>query len=233
MIILQTQKLIQDQGKLHELDQVIGRYADKPGQLIRVLQEAQQIFGYLPEGVQCYVADRLSIPISEVAGVVSFYSLFSTKPKGRHSIGVCLGTACYVKGSQEILNTIKKELKIDVEQTTEDGLFTLTSTRCIGACGLAPVMAIDGEVYGRVKASEVVGILNKYRDGAAAGAEGAAFAADAAAAANTGAAAAAKANAAASGSPGAAHSNVAAAAAAAAAANAARKGGDEVVYPVH
>ncbi len=171
MVTLLTQELVQDQQKQAELDQVIASIGEKRGQLIWVLHQAQQIFGYLPEGVQCYIADKLTIPISEVAGVVSFYSLFSTKPKGKHTIGVCLGTACYVKGAQDILNTIKKELQIDIEQTTQDGLFTLTSSRCIGACGLAPVMAIDGEIYGRIKASDVVGILDKYRQVAAKGVE--------------------------------------------------------------
>lgn len=169
VVILLTDELVKDKDKLAQLDQVIAHYEDKPGQLIRVLQQAQQIFGYIPENVQCYVAERMTIPISEVAGVVSFYSLFSDKPKGKHTIGVCLGTACYVKGAQEILNAIKKELSIDVDQTTEDGLFTLSSTRCIGACGLAPVMDVDGEIYGRVKLSDVPGILDKYRQEAVKG----------------------------------------------------------------
>ncbi|MTV48406.1 NAD(P)H-dependent oxidoreductase subunit E [Heliobacillus mobilis] len=164
---IDTAELIKDKDKKARLDQALEEFRDKPGQLVRVLQKAQEIFDYIPEGVQVYVADRMSIPISEVAGVVSFYSTFSTRPKGKYTIGVCLGTTCYVKGAQDIVKALKKELSIDVTETTKDGLFSLTSSRCVGACGMAPVMAINDEIYSRVKAEDVPFILAKYRNRAA------------------------------------------------------------------
>ncbi|MDK2799267.1 MAG: hypothetical protein PWQ70_886 [Clostridiales bacterium] len=146
-----------------EIDAVIEKY-NKPGGLIRILQKVQDMYGYLSEDVQIYIADRLKLPISEVNGVVTFYSLFSTKPKGKYTIGVCLGTACYVKGANDILKKIKDELKINEDETTEDGLFTLRATRCIGACGLAPVITVGDDVHGRINPGEVPKILSKYRE---------------------------------------------------------------------
>jgi len=143
-----------------KLDEIIDRYKDQEGMLIRILQKAQDVFGYLPIKVQSYISEKLDIPISTVNGVVSFYSLFSQKPKGKFTINVCMGTACYVKGAQEILNTIKGELHIDVNETTLDNLFTLKATRCIGACGLAPVITINDEVYGRLTPADIPSILH-------------------------------------------------------------------------
>jgi NADH-quinone oxidoreductase subunit E/NADP-reducing hydrogenase subunit HndA len=127
-----------------------------------VLQEAMNIFGYVPQDVQEMIADGLGATLSEVYGVSTFYSQFSLEPKGEHVIGVCLGTACYVKGSQKVLDRLTEELKIDVGRTTKDGKFTLNATRCLGACGLAPVMMIGEEVYGRLTPDMVPDILAKY-----------------------------------------------------------------------
>ena len=127
-----------------------------------VLQEAMNIFGYVPQDVQEMIADGLGTTLSEVYGVSTFYSQFSLEPKGEHVIGVCLGTACYVKGSQKVLDRLCEELKVEVGRTTKDGKFTLNATRCLGACGLAPVMMIGDEVYGRLTPDQVPGILAKY-----------------------------------------------------------------------
>ncbi len=151
-----------EKHKYKQLDKIIAKYKEEEGMLIRILQKSQNVFGYLPIKVQTYISDRLDIPISKVNGVVSFYSLFSQEPKGKYTIGVCMGTACYVKGAQEVLEAIKKELQIDVGETTMDGLFTLQATRCIGACGLAPVITINDEVYGRLSPADIPGILYKY-----------------------------------------------------------------------
>ena len=128
-----------------------------------VLHEAQNIFGYLPIEIQRMISEELRIPLSEIYGVATFYSRFSLIPKGEHTIGVCLGTACYVKGAQEILKAVEKSLGITVGQTTSDRKFSISATRCLGACGLAPVMMIDEEIYGRLKPEDVEEILNKYR----------------------------------------------------------------------
>lgn len=149
--------------KYRRLDKVLQVYGRQPGQLIRILQQAQGIFGYLPPEVQAYLASRLNIPIAEIAGVVSFYSLFNSKPGGQYTVNVCLGTACYVKGSHEIFQAFKEELGLDDDDTTPDGLFTLRSTRCMGACGLAPVVAVNDDIYGQVKAGDAAGILSRYR----------------------------------------------------------------------
>ena len=145
------------------LDQIIAEHKDKPGALIPVLHEAQMLFGYLPDDVQTHVAEGLNVPLSEVYGVITFYSLFNLKPKGKHTIGVCMGTACYVKGAPAVVQEITNELGIKADDTTDDGLFTLTITRCVGACGLAPVMTIDEDVYGRLAADKVPEILAKYK----------------------------------------------------------------------
>lgn len=152
-------------NKYKELDQVISRYSKEPGQLIRILQKAQDIFGYLSEEVQSYIAEKTESPVSEVNGVVTFYSLFHTEPKGEHTFNLCLGTACYVKGAQDLMDTLKEQFRVDEGETTEDGLFTLKSTRCIGACGLAPVLVADGDVHGKISTGEVTKIIQKYRKG--------------------------------------------------------------------
>ncbi len=146
-----------------ELMSVIAQYKDQDGALIPVLHKAQEIYGYLPIEVQTMIADGLSVPLAEVYGVVTFYTQFSLNPKGEYKIGVCLGTACYVKGSGDISDKFKELLKIDVDGCTSDGKFSLEATRCIGACGLAPVFTVNEDVYGRITADDVAGILAKYQ----------------------------------------------------------------------
>lgn len=149
--------------KYAKLTQVIAAHQEEKGALMPVLQEAQEIFGCVPMDVQQIIADGLGTTLSEVYGVTTFYSQFSLQPRGEYVIGVCLGTACYVKGSQKVLDKVQDELKIRVGKTTPDGKFTLLSTRCLGACGLAPVMMINDEVYGRLTPDEIPTILDKYR----------------------------------------------------------------------
>lgn len=149
--------------RYQQLDQIIQDHRNKAGALIPVLHQAQQIFGYLPEDVQVKVAEGLNVPLSEVYGVITFYSLFSTKPRGKNTIGICMGTACYVKGAAQVLEALQNELQTKVGETSDDGLFTLTVTRCLGACGLAPVMTIGEDVYGRLTPDKIPAILNGYR----------------------------------------------------------------------
>ena len=145
------------------LDRVIAENKDLPGALMPVLQGAQEIFGCVPIDVQKYIAKALHVTLSEVYGVATFYSQFSLQPKGEYLISVCLGTACYVKGSQKVLDKLSEELEIPVGSTSKDGKFTLQATRCLGACGLAPVMTINDEVYGRLTPDQIPTILEKYR----------------------------------------------------------------------
>jgi NADH:ubiquinone oxidoreductase subunit E len=159
---------VPEEELLARLDQVLEEYRDKPGALIPVLQMAQGIFGYLPEVALKRVALKLGKSYSEVAGVVSFYSFFSTKPRGKNVIRVCLGTACYVRGGKRVLDTLKQKLAIDVGDTTEDRLFTLEVARCFGACGLAPAIMVNDDVHHRVKANRIDAVLDQYRDAAAA-----------------------------------------------------------------
>ena len=140
----------------------IRSHSGEAGALMPVLHEAQEIYGYLPAEVQTVIAEELNIPLAEVYGDATFYSQFSLAPKGKHKISVCLGTACYVKGSDKVLEAIEKELRISCGECTPDKKFSIDSCRCVGACGLAPVMIVDGEVYGRLTAKDVAGILDKY-----------------------------------------------------------------------
>lgn len=146
-----------------KLAEFIRAHKQQKGALMPVLQEAQNLFGCVPLDVQEIIADGLGVSLSEVYGVATFYSQFSLKPKGKHICGVCLGTACYVKGSQKVLDELLSELNITVGDTTQDGLFTVDATRCLGACGLAPVMMINDEVYGRLTPEEIPEIIAKYR----------------------------------------------------------------------
>ena len=147
-----------------KLQKVIEKYKGMEGALIPVLHEAQEIYGYLPIEVQKMISEGLDIPLAEIYGVVSFYTQFSINPKGKYKIGVCLGTACYVKGAAEILDKFKEKLGIEVGECTPDGKFSIDATRCIGACGLAPVVTINDDVYGKLNAEDVEGILEKYKD---------------------------------------------------------------------
>ncbi|MBN2654266.1 MAG: NAD(P)H-dependent oxidoreductase subunit E [Nitrospirae bacterium] len=144
------------------LDEIIKNNKSRQGALIPVLQAAQELIGYLPVDVLKRVASGLDIPESEVHGVVSFYSIFTMKPKGRHNIRVCLGTACYVKGSEEIVKKISEELKLDVGGMTEDKKFSLETVRCLGACGLAPVLVVGKETFGDVHAKDVMNLLKQF-----------------------------------------------------------------------
>ena len=148
-----------DREKYAELDQFIASLPTTKGELIRVLHRAQGIFGYLPKEVQVYVAKKLDLPVSKVYGVVSFYSFFTMKPKGKYDVSVCLGTACYVRGADKILEALTKKLGIGVGDTTDDAKFSLRTLRCVGACGLAPVVMINNKVYGRVTPDMVEGII--------------------------------------------------------------------------
>ncbi len=148
---------------IQQVEAICDKHGNKPGELINILHEAQSLHGYLPEEMQRIIARKLNIPASKVYGVVTFYSFFSMTPKGKHVIGVCMGTACYVKGSQQVIDRFQEELEIKPGQTTADGLFTLDALRCIGTCGIAPAVNIDGTVYPKVSASDVPNIVNDYR----------------------------------------------------------------------
>jgi len=154
----------EEQERFDQIAKVIEQYRDIDGSLIMVLHAAQEIYGYLPMQVQEFIAEGMNIPVSEVSGVVSFYSFFSTKKRGKHIIRMCQGTACYVRGGKQVVDEIKDQLKIDVGDTTEDGLFTFEIVRCIGACGLAPAMMVDDDVYKQVSPRKLEGILAQYRE---------------------------------------------------------------------
>ena len=151
-----------EKGKAEALQRVIDELRDEPGALMPIMQRAQDIFGYLPEEVQQYIAKEMDIPVSDVYGVATFYAQFNLEPKGQYTISVCMGTACYVKGSGEVYEKLQKVLGLEGSGLTPDGKFSLDATRCIGCCGLAPVLTVNGEVYGKVTVSQVEGILAKY-----------------------------------------------------------------------
>ena len=148
--------------KYEKLAEVIQAHKEQKGALMPVLQEAQNIFGCVSEDVQKAIAEGLNVPLSEVYGVATFYAQFALNPKGKYVIGVCLGTACYVKDSQAVYDKCCEVLKIKGGEITDDGLFSLEATRCIGCCGLAPVMTVGDDVYGKITAADVPGILAKY-----------------------------------------------------------------------
>lgn len=151
------------QEMYQELEKFIEALPEKKGALISVLHKAQSIFGYLPKEVQVFVGEKLDVPVSQVYGVVSFYSFFTMEPKGKYPISVCLGTACYVRGADKVIDAFKKELGIEIGQTTPDGKFSLDALRCVGACGLAPVALVGDKVYGRISSEEEVKkILSEY-----------------------------------------------------------------------
>lgn len=150
----------QEQEK--QLRKIIADHKDVPGALMPVLQLSQELYGYLPIEVQNIIAEGLDISLEEVYQVVTFYGQFSLNPNGKHRVAVCLGTACYVKGSQNILEELEKQLGVKAGGTTPDGVFTLEATRCLGCCGLAPVIVVDDEVYGRLVPADIKGILAKY-----------------------------------------------------------------------
>ena len=145
------------------LDEVIGKNKGRPGAIMTTLQEAQDIFGYVPKDIQIKIAEGLDASLSEVYGVATFYSQFALTPRGENLIGVCMGTACYVKGAKDILDKVSKTLATPVGANTPDNLFTIKDTRCLGCCGLAPVMMINDDVYGQLNPDDIPAILEKYR----------------------------------------------------------------------
>jgi NADP-reducing hydrogenase subunit HndA len=150
--------------KSQKLQEIIEKYRETKGALIPVLHEAQEVYGYLPMNVQKQISAGLNVPLAEIYGVVTFYTQFSLEPKGKFRISMCMGTACYVKGASQIMDKLKEKLGIHIGERTEDGRFSLDACRCIGACGLAPVMMINDDVYGRLTPDEIEGILEKYRE---------------------------------------------------------------------
>ena len=153
-----------EKAQFDQLQAVIDEYKDTKGPLMRVMQHAQEIFGYLPIEVQKIIAEKMGVPLEEVYGVVSFYAQFSLNPKGKYKISVCLGTACYVKGSGDVFDRLSRTLGISSGECTPDGRFSLEACRCVGACGLAPVMTVNDEVYGRLVPDDIDGILADYQN---------------------------------------------------------------------
>ena len=146
-----------------KIDQVIDKFKNRQGILIPVLKEVQDICGYLPKKVQHRIAQGLQLPASQVYGVVSFYAFFTTIPRGKHVIRVCLGTACYVRGSKQIVDNLQRELHVEVGGITQDRQFSLEAVRCLGACGLAPVMVVGSDTYGMITPGKAIEIVSSYR----------------------------------------------------------------------
>lgn len=151
------------EAAVKQINEICDRYADERTPLMMILSDIQKEYGYIPLEVQELVSERTGVPVAEIYGVVTFYSFFSLTPKGKYVIGCCLGTACYVKGAQQVIDKFSEILKIKPGQTTEDGLFTLDALRCIGACGIAPAVSINGKVYPKVSVNAVQGIIDEYR----------------------------------------------------------------------
>ncbi len=147
-----------------KLEAILKKYKQDKSNLIQILNEVQETYGYIPKKAQEEISKYLNMSMAEVYGVITFYSRFTLEPKGKYNIAVCLGTACFVKGSEKVLDKVKELLKIDVGQTTEDGLFSIEATRCIGACGLAPVFTVNEEVYGKATPEMVEQVINKYKE---------------------------------------------------------------------
>ena len=147
-----------------EMEEILQVYQPEKDNLIQILNEVQEKYRYIPKLAQLQIADYLKIPLAEVYGVITFYSRFTLQPKGKYNISVCLGTACFVKGSQAILDRLKSKLQIEEGQTTPDGKFSIDSTRCVGACGLAPVFTVNNEVYGRATVKTLDEVIEKYKN---------------------------------------------------------------------
>lgn len=156
-------KEMNEEDKYALLENVIDDYEKKESNLIQILHMAQAIFGYLPNNVQSFIAEKMDLPISKVGGVVTFYTFFSTKPKGEYTICVCLGTACYVRGGKKIIDKLKELMDIEVGETTKDMKFSLEVVRCMGACGLAPAIKVNDKVYKRVNPNKLQQILKQYK----------------------------------------------------------------------
>ncbi len=147
-----------------KLKEIINANKHDKSRLMAVMQEAQDVYGYLPMEVQNMIAEGMDVPLEKVYGIATFYAQFSLSPKGKYNISVCLGTACYVKGAQSLVDKLTEKLGIDVDECTPDGKYSLTACRCIGACGLGPVLTVNDEVYGRLTADDIDSILKKYQD---------------------------------------------------------------------
>ncbi len=150
------------QEDVTKIQEICASFNKDPQELINVLHGCQQHFGYLPAEVQEVISSELGVPVAKIYGVVTFYSFFTMTPKGRHPISICMGTACYVRGAEKVLDEFKKELNLQVGQTSADGKFSLSSLRCVGACGLAPVVLVGDKTYGRVAPDDVKNILKEY-----------------------------------------------------------------------
>lgn len=161
---MSTVKLKLNPAEVAKLKETCASFNNQAGELINVLHKAQSIFGYLPAEVQEIVAQELNVPVAKVYGVVTFYSFFTMIPKGKHPISICTGTACYVRGAEKVLDEFKRRLKIEVGETSNDGKFSLSCLRCVGACGLAPVVMVGEKVYGRVSPDSVADILAEYEN---------------------------------------------------------------------
>jgi len=153
------------QNAIDQIKEICSRYEKEPTPLMMILSDIQNEYGYIPLDVQELVSDETGISVAEIYGVVTFYSFFSLKPKGKYVIGCCLGTACYVKGAQNIIDKFSEILGISAGETTEDGLFTIDALRCIGACGIAPAISVNGTVYPKMTPEAVPEIIQKYKDG--------------------------------------------------------------------
>ncbi|MDR1619743.1 MAG: NAD(P)H-dependent oxidoreductase subunit E [Clostridiales bacterium] len=149
--------------RAEELDAAIARWKDEKGGLLPIMQQAQDICGCLNEDVQRYISEKTGHPLTTVYGIATFYSQFTLMPRGKYTVGMCMGTACYVRGGANVFTALQKATQVEPGQTTEDGLFTLEAMRCIGCCGLAPAMMVNGEVYGRLTPDDIPGIIEKYR----------------------------------------------------------------------
>ena len=152
------------QCQIEKIQDICQSFDNQEGELINILHKTQETFGYLPPEVQQVIAKQLKISAAKVYGVVTFYAFFTMKPKGKNKISVCMGTACYVRGAEKVADELKKELKINVGEVTPDGQFSLDFLRCVGACGLAPVILIGDKVYGRIEPKDVKGILDSYKE---------------------------------------------------------------------
>jgi NADP-reducing hydrogenase subunit HndA len=150
------------QEDVNKIKEICASFNNDPQELINVLHKCQEHFGYLPAEIQEVISNELVVPVAKVYGVVTFYSFFTMTPKGKHPVSICMGTACYVRGAEKVLEEFKKELGLQVGQTTQDGKFSLSSLRCVGACGLAPVVMVGDKTYGRVAPDDVRNILKEY-----------------------------------------------------------------------
>jgi NADH-quinone oxidoreductase subunit E/NADP-reducing hydrogenase subunit HndA len=150
------------QDQVDKIHSICDSFGNQEGELINVLHKTQGAFGYLPAEVQELISEKMEIPAAKIYGVVTFYSFFTMIPKGKHPVSICTGTACYVRGAETVLNEFKKQLEIEVGDTSEDGLFSLSCLRCVGACGLAPVVLVGEKTYGRVAPDDVKGIIGEY-----------------------------------------------------------------------